>query len=89
MNTLKGDGMIIKEEDYEKALFDISLKIYADRIPATKEMDILIFATKKQIGKKVVKSIKYNNHRCPCCDNVISKYENYCSQCGQKLNWRI
>ena len=80
--------MRIKEEDYKKAIFSISSKIYDEKIPATEDMDILVYATKKQIGKRVVWNNKYNNYRCPCCNGQIHRSNHYCSQCGQKLNWR-
>ena len=27
------------------------------------------------------------NGVCPKCSNVVHEYDNYCSFCGQKLNW--
>lgn len=81
--------MRIKPDEYEKALFTIETKIYNDVIPATSDMDIATKAIKKQIGKKVVISSRYGSHRCPCCDKVFYPSDKYCSQCGQKLDWRI
>lgn len=46
-------------------------------------------ANNKQVGKRVVKNEKYNNYRCPCCNAVIYTSQHYCSQCGQKFDWRI
>lgn len=80
--------MRIKEENYQKAIHSIVMKIYDDEIPATKDIEILIHAAEKQIGKKVVLNNKYNSYRCPCCDKVVGVSEHYCSQCGQKLNRR-
>lgn len=40
------------------------------------------------IARRVVKSEKYGSHRCPRCDRVLYRSEHYCSQCGQKLDWR-
>ena len=45
--------MRIKEEDYQKAIHSIVMKIYGDEIPAIKDIDILIHAAEKQIGKKL------------------------------------
>ena len=81
--------MRIKEEDYKKAILSISSKIYDEEIPATKDIDILIYATKKQIAKKIAVSEKYNSYRCPCCNDNVNRSAHYCSQCGQKLDWRI
>ena len=80
--------MRIKEEDYQKAIFSISSKIYDEVIPASKDIDILVHATKKQIGKKVAISDKYNSYRCPCCNGNVGCSNHYCGQCGQKLSWR-
>jgi len=80
--------MRIKEDDYKKAVLSISEKVYENEIPATKDIDILVYAANKQIGKKVKLSEKFNSNRCPCCDKVVFRSEHYCSQCGQKLDWR-
>ena len=80
--------MRIKEEDYKKAVCLISSKIYNEEIQPTNDIDILVYATKKQIGKKVVISDRYNNYRCPCCNGNVFRSAHYCSQCGQKLDWR-
>lgn len=81
--------MKIKEGDYRKAIFSISSKIYDEEIPATNDIDILVYAANKQIGKKVAVSEKYNSYRCPCCNGNATRSMHYCGQCGQKLDWRI
>ena len=80
--------MRVKEDDYRKAILSVSAKIYDGEIPATGDMDILVWATKKQIGRKVVISEKYNSDRCPRCNYVVYRSNHYCSECGQKLDWR-
>lgn len=80
--------MKLKEEDYQKAILSVSSKIYDEQIPATIDMDILIYAAKKQIGQKVVVNEKYNGYRCPRCNYVAYGSNHYCSECGQKLSWR-
>lgn len=59
-------------------------------------VDITIDAIKKQIPKK-----PYNSHykqlndeinlhscyRCASCDHVIPYAQNYCSHCGQAIDW--
>ena len=82
--------MKLKEIDYETAVFSMSSKVYNNEISSRhdKDISILIHATKKQIGKKVVRSEKYGSYRCPCCDAVIHRTQHYCSQCGQKFDWR-
>lgn len=40
-------------------------------------------------GEKVVVDPKYGSFRCPKCNTVItSRYDHYCKDCGQKLDWR-
>ena len=46
-------------------------------------------ALEKVEPKAVVKSETYGSDRCPKCDNVIYRSQHYCSQCGQKFDWRI
>lgn len=43
----------------------------------------------KLIGKRVVRNEKYNNYRCPRCNDVVYKSYHYCRQCGQKFDWRM
>lgn len=46
----------------------------------------------KQIPKKVKVKIKEDEqnrkyHHCPVCDRWITSMANYCSDCGQALDW--
>lgn len=49
-------------------------------------------ALERQIPKKPIcreqGSTVLLNGVCPKCSNVVHAYDNYCSFCGQKLNWR-
>lgn len=81
--------MRTKPDEYEKALFTIETKILSGVIPATSDMDIATKAIKKQIGQKVAFGKRYESNRCPCCNAVVNPSEHYCSQCGQKLDWRV
>ena len=48
-------------------------------------------ALERQIPKKPIcreqGSTVLLNGVCPKCSNVVHAYDNYCSFCGQKLNW--
>ena len=33
------------------------------------------------------KSKMYNDYRCPRCDQEIVYEQNYCCECGSKINW--
>lgn len=49
---------------------------------------ICVSKVEDQAGKKVVTNEKYGSCRCPRCNKVVGISEHYCSQCGQKLDWR-
>ena len=31
---------------------------------------------------------KFPFHHCPSCNTVVSEHNKFCSECGQKLDWR-
>ena len=66
--------MRITEQESRSAVLSISSKIYNDEIPVTihKDIDILVHAANKQIGRKVVVSETYGSYRCPQCNHVIN-----------------
>ena len=45
--------MRLKEDDYRKAILSISSKVYDEEIPATGDLDVLVYAAKKQIAARV------------------------------------
>lgn len=42
----------------------------------------------REVGISPVRSEKFDNYRCPHCNDVVYRSAHYCSQCGQKLDWR-
>ena len=71
-----------------------------DRERLTAAVDVLKDAAQFRIKRKPEKIIDYVKKyslvsrnfviagRCPCCDNdTIISAENYCSHCGQALDW--
>ena len=54
----------------------------------TVAFEIAIETLKKQIPMKP-KEYEDKFYACPVCGNVVHAYDNYCSFCGQKLNWRV
>lgn len=55
-------------------------------------------ATERQTPKKAIKSTKFyrpNTYKgtreyvdeCPICKEIVCHGENYCKECGQKLDW--
>lgn len=42
----------------------------------------------REVGIPPSRSEKFNNNRCPHCDDIVYVSSHYCSQCGQKLEWR-
>ena len=54
------------------------------------EIDIAIEALEKQIPKKPImrKDVAETYYICPECEWEVDKFDdNYCSDCGQKLDW--
>ena len=45
-----------------------------------------ISALEKQIPKKVEEYLT-SSFCCPACTSVLSRYSQYCSNCGQALDW--
>ena len=55
-----------------------------------KEIDAAIDALEKQIPKKPImrKDVAETYYICPECEWEVDKFDdNYCSDCGQKLDW--
>ena len=59
-----------------------------DEVKVDKLIDLYYEINRSITDVKVVKSEKYNSYRCPCCNAVVYISQHYCSQCGQKLDWR-
>ena len=81
--------MRIKPEDFLRVQFRIGKSVCDNELSATDDIDVIDFAIRKQIPMRVVKSPVYGSDRCPRCNDTITKSVHYCSQCGQKLEWRI
>ena len=80
--------MTIKEaisclKSYKKYLKD-------HNICGREEIDVAIEALEKQIPKKPImrKDVAETYYICPECEWEVDKFDdNYCSDCGQKLDW--
>lgn len=63
----------------------------ASYVKCEDELDLFQELVDKKTPKKVIKKndAPYNDFRyCPNgCDKVLSKNNNYCPKCGQKLDW--
>lgn len=77
----------------KEALENILTYVYedADKNPSQeiKGFGVAISALKKQIPKKV-KSVPIGNinyYKCPECGEISGVNAEYCSCCGQKLEW--
>lgn len=42
----------------------------------------------REVGRPVLRAEKYGCDRCPYCKEFVYALTNYCSKCGQKLDWR-
>lgn len=58
--------------------------------PDCKTMDAIGYAIQvleKQIPKKPKTDDRYIIYICPCCNDFIKVNHNYCTNCGQRLDW--
>lgn len=46
-----------------------------------------INALEKQVPKKPKTDDRYIIYICPCCNDFIKVNHNYCTNCGQRLDW--
>ena len=73
----------------EQALKDLKLCLFGNgaKIESVK---IAISALEKQIPKKIISCIDngHNGRKCPNCNVILCNgQKEYCSRCGQKLDW--
>lgn len=85
----------------EAALRSENMKMEYRKANKPNEINILdytvIAALEKQIPKKPIErhyeeegEKPYIKYKCPSCDSpnqLIEGYDNYCSKCGQKIDW--
>lgn len=45
------------------------------------------YDAQKPVEKEIVYGIRYDTF-CPACGHDVAIYENFCSECGQKLDWK-
>ena len=60
------------------------LEKYKEHIPMFALAELLAVldeAEEKHIGKRPLA------HKCPYCNKIVFFIENYCPECGQKLDW--
>jgi hypothetical protein len=82
-------GMTEQEaiEQFEERL---SISDYRCAIPEYyNAMELAVKALEKQIAKKPTSfnGKIFNVRNCPKCRIVLTDETNYCSECGQKLDW--
>ncbi len=61
---------------------------YAQLLPYDAALRIAIAAINKQIPKKPNCKIYTSDTRCPICNTPLCYGNNYCIDCGQKIDWR-
>ena len=50
-------------------------------------LNMAINALEKQVPKKSKTDDRYIMYICPCCNDFIKVNHNYCTNCGQRLDW--
>ena len=79
---------------YQEALDNLkSLEVFPEEniyVADFGEVDILQELVDKETPMKVIKHLN-NFYRCENCDELFQNfhYQNYCPNCGQKLDWSV
>ena len=63
-----------------------SNKLTSGYVMLQESIDMAIKALEKQIPKKPTDRCMYK--KCPTCGNVEIEFCKYCSDCGQRLDWK-
>ena len=91
--------LLMAEIDRLPSHYDIDIKeeVYSDIAEVNELLELnkivseAFKALERQIPKKPIcreqGTTVILNGVCPKCSNVVHAYDNYCSFCGQKLNW--
>ena len=64
--------------------YGINCDIFSEPVRSYAKMAVI--ALEKQIPKKVEEYLT-SSFCCPACTSVLSRYSQYCSNCGQALDW--
>ena len=92
-------SLIMAEIDRLPSHYDIDIKeeVYSDTAEVNELLELnkivseAFEALERQISKKPIcreqGTTAILNGVCPKCSNAVHAYDNYCSFCGQKLNW--
>lgn len=71
----------LKKHNFKKCNCELSME----------EIKTIVPILEKEVEKELVKEREYAtcpDYKCPNCGKYISPYtEDYCSDCGQKLDW--
>lgn len=63
-------------------------RIYGNMISMISMLALSLDALKKQISKTPkIGCDDTNREFCPICGIVLTPYDNYCVNCGQKIDW--
>ena len=74
----------------EQARNDLERLLLREERPADKVVALAIRALERQIPKKICRDNDngiYEQEFCPMCNKRLFPDEEYCSKCGQKLDW--
>ena len=70
---------------YEEALQKIKHRMF--ETIETDEDWIAIECIEKQIPKKPISDYRYRPKICPFCHDFLENYQNFCDNCGQRIDW--
>lgn len=74
-----------------KRVYNVSCPDYEDEMLYEKAIELAIKALEKQIARKPITYNDTNRADCPICKATVraikEPFGNWCSICGQKLDW--
>ena len=78
---------------YQEAFYEIEQELYfdcgigMDGYNKEKELKLLQELVDKETPMKIALGSEKDSPRCPNCDRWFPNRQDYCSKCGQKLDW--
>ena len=72
---------------YEEALYEITRSIGNHGWFGRDVTDVLQELVDKETPMKIVLGSEKDSPRCPNCDRWFPNRQEYCSKCGQRIDW--
>lgn len=74
-------------ESEAKVILESEYKFHGECSIFGEALTIAIKALEKQVPKKPKTDDRYVMYICPCCNDFIKVSQNYCPNCGQRIDF--